>query len=353
MMAESLHSRAVVQHGNAFVEDMVKLPTLEKRQILVRVHYAAFNPTDMLAFDLKAFGDGAVLGCDFAGTVQELGSSVTKFSIGDKVAAFVWGGEVAGLGAFSELCIADEQIAFKIPSNITLEEAATIPLAATTAFLALFSSDCLGLKQNKEASDPVMILGGSTSVGCFAHQIAAIHCIPTLSICSHKNMGDVYQSGAKAIFDRDDPNMVQQVHESYPNLRAMFDTVGSEASSSQAARLLGTPNALLCTVRPGKTHTENIPGNVKVCDVFVFTAFLKEHSYRGKFHWPIHYENHILSAEFSSQLFDAVSDGKIKPRPINSLGRLSPDALAKAVELTRAGKVSNEKICFSVYPDIE
>ena len=47
----------------------------------------------MLAFDLNAFGDGAVLGCDFAGTVQRLGSNVTRFSVGDEAAAFVWGGE--------------------------------------------------------------------------------------------------------------------------------------------------------------------------------------------------------------------------------------------------------------------
>lgn len=49
----------------------------------------------VLAFDLEAFGDGAVLGCDFAGTVEGLGPGVSKFAAGDKIAAFIWGGKSA------------------------------------------------------------------------------------------------------------------------------------------------------------------------------------------------------------------------------------------------------------------
>lgn len=49
----------------------------------------------MLAFDLEAFGDGAILGCDFAGTVEALGPNSTSFSIGDRVASFIWGGKMS------------------------------------------------------------------------------------------------------------------------------------------------------------------------------------------------------------------------------------------------------------------
>lgn len=48
----------------------------------------------VLAFDLEAFGDGAILGCDFAGTVEALGPNSTAFSVGDKVASFIWGGKL-------------------------------------------------------------------------------------------------------------------------------------------------------------------------------------------------------------------------------------------------------------------
>jgi NADPH:quinone reductase-like Zn-dependent oxidoreductase len=44
------------------------------------------------SFDGDAFGDGAVLGCDFAGVVEQVGSEVSRLKVGDKIAALIWGG---------------------------------------------------------------------------------------------------------------------------------------------------------------------------------------------------------------------------------------------------------------------
>ena len=69
-------------------------------------------------------------------------------------------GEVKGIGGYSEYCVADDKIAFKIPKNVTSEQAATIPLAATTAWLALFSRTCLNIPRGG-SPQTVLIWGGS------------------------------------------------------------------------------------------------------------------------------------------------------------------------------------------------
>lgn len=68
-------------------------------------------------------------------------------------------GEIPELGAYSEYTIADDAISFKIPPGISLAEAATVPLAAATAWLALFSKDSLSIARSNKQS--VLIWGGS------------------------------------------------------------------------------------------------------------------------------------------------------------------------------------------------
>lgn len=87
----------------------VELGLPDKNQVLVRIHVVAQNPTDgelfpkaeptgyandqvVQSLDSNAFGEGVVLGCDFAGTVEALGQESTLLKIGDVVSGFIWGG---------------------------------------------------------------------------------------------------------------------------------------------------------------------------------------------------------------------------------------------------------------------
>lgn len=100
-----------------------------------------------------------MLGCDFVGTVEKVGSRVTRVKPGTTIAGLIWGGEVPRLGGYSEYTLADERICFPLPESVTAEEGATVPLAACTALLALFSRDCLNIR--KHSGDTVLIWGGS------------------------------------------------------------------------------------------------------------------------------------------------------------------------------------------------
>ncbi|KAF4831714.1 Trans-enoyl reductase ACTTS2 [Colletotrichum siamense] len=343
-----MRANAIVQEGKSFAAKEVDLPLLQEHQVYVRVSHAAFNPTDRLALDVNAFGDGAVLGCDFAGEVVEAHPSVTKFAKGSGIAGFIWGGEIPGLGAYSSHTIADERLSFKIPESISAAEASTVLLAANTAWLALFSPDCLSLPRNPSNGDPILIWGGSSVVGYFAIQLAKLHGYKVITTCSPRNFDGVKVAGATHVFDYNDEEAIARIREAVPNLEYVFDTIGNATSSANASKALKDSTGRLCTVRPGKANTENVPSTVEVSDVFVFTAFPTAHSYRGKAHWPVNIPNHELSIDLHDQLPKLFDEGDLRPPNVNILGSLSPNTVAQAMDLNRDGKVSAEKVVFKV-----
>ncbi|RSL95706.1 hypothetical protein CDV31_013764 [Fusarium ambrosium] len=347
-----MKSIAIIQQNQSLVLGDVELPPLKEHQVYVKVEYAAFNPTDRLAIDVNAFGDGAVLGCDFAGTVVETHQNVTNLQTGDQIAGFVWGGEIKGLGAYSAYTIADERLSFKIPDNISAPQASSVPLAANTAWLALFSGDCLALSRDSSAKKtPLLIWGGSSAVGIFAIQMAKLYGIEVVTTCSPQKFELAKNSGATHVFDYNDPEVASKIKAAVPDLQHVFDTIGNATSSATAAEAISGPGGVLCTVRPGKANTENVPSTVKVTDVFVFTAFPTEHSYRGKAHWPVKMEDHKLSSELHGQLESLLGNGSLKPIPIRILGQLSPSTVEGAMKANREGRVSREKLVFEGFTE--
>lgn len=68
-------------------------------------------------------------------------------------------GEKKNLGAYAQYTVADEKIAFKVPSSVSPAAASTIPLALTTAWLAMFSRKCLNMSRDSKQS--ILVWGGS------------------------------------------------------------------------------------------------------------------------------------------------------------------------------------------------
>ncbi|KAL1885450.1 putative secondary metabolism biosynthetic enzyme [Paecilomyces lecythidis] len=342
-----MKSTAIIQRGRAFVLEEATLPPLKEHQVYVKVEYAAFNPTDRLALDVNAFGDGALLGCDFAGTVVETHPEVTRLQTGDQIAGFVWGGETKGVGAYSMYTIADERLSFKVSHHTSAAKACSVPLAANTAWLGLFSEDCLALsRDNSTKKPPVLIWGGNSTVGYFAIQLAKLYNIEVATTCSPKSFDKARQMGATHVFDYNDPDVIPKIKSVLPNLGHVFDTIGNASTSTTAADAISNPKAVLCTVRPGKANTQNVPSHVKVTDVFVFTAFPTEHNYRNIAHWPVKMADHKLSSELHGQLESLLSNGSLIPPPVRIVGDLSPSTIEEAMDMHRQGLISGEKLIF-------
>ncbi|KAK7422352.1 hypothetical protein QQX98_001631 [Neonectria punicea] len=274
MAHDNMHALVVeVRKGGSpnLVQKSIPLPALASNQVLVKVATVAQNPTDVQAFDTNYFDDGAVLGCDFAGTVEAVGSDVTRVSKGDTIAGLIWGGEIKGVGAYSEYTIADESICFKVPASISVTQAAAIPLAALTSWLALFSKDSLDIDRNAGSDATILIWGGSSSVGLYAIQIAALHGFNIVTTCSPRHFERVQLLGAKHAFDYRDPNIVQLINDAAPGLAYVFDTIGNETSSVLASQAVDERGAEFCEKLPALIEE----GKIKPTDIRVVPGGLE------------------------------------------------------------------------------
>ncbi|KAH7061500.1 chaperonin 10-like protein [Macrophomina phaseolina] len=325
--------------------EQIPVPDVLPGKALVRVDHVAQNPTDIQSLDSNAFGDGAVLGCDFTGTVRKVGEGVTRLKEGDHIAGLIWGGEKKGLGGYSQYTLADERISFKVPKSIPLDQAATVPLAATTAWLALFSKDSLGIPRAEASRHSVLIWGGSSSVGQYAIQEASHYGLNVITTCSPKHFDLVKSFGAKHVFDYRAGDVAERIKSVAPELKYVFDTIGSKSSSGLASQATSGKGAKLCTVRPGKANTEEVASGVEVSDVLVWTAFLEEHRY-GEFHWPASKADNELSAELFDKLPEWLENGTIKPNATRVLNGL--ESIPKAFDMHRNMEISGFKVVTQV-----
>src|SRR5712675_611561 len=179
--------------------EAIAKPVPKADELLVRVHAASVNPLDWHYMRGKPYlvrleaGMGAPevprLGVDFAGTVEAVGSSVTRFKPGDEV----FGGRT---GAFAEyVTIRESRNVVLKPASVSFEQAAAIPIAAITALQALRD------KGHLKPGQKVLVNGASGGVGTFAVQIAKACGAEVTGVCSTRNLALVQSLGADHVVD--------------------------------------------------------------------------------------------------------------------------------------------------------
>lgn len=147
----------------------INKPELEAGHVLVRIAASSVNTVDTM---IREMGPElpispalpAVLGMDFAGTVEAVGEGVTDYAIGDEVYGCAGGlGELQG--TLADYIAADSRLIAHKPKNLSLREAAAIPLVGITAYEGL-------LRAGIKAGQKVLVHGGSGGVGHVALQLA-------------------------------------------------------------------------------------------------------------------------------------------------------------------------------------
>jgi NADPH:quinone reductase-like Zn-dependent oxidoreductase len=217
----------------------VRKPDVGSDEVLVRVRAASANPYDWhvmrgVPYVARLMGVGlrkpkdSVLGTDVAGEVEAVGKAVTRFRPGDEVFGFV------GAGGFAEYVSAPEKLLALGPANLSLQQAATVPLAATTALQGL--RDVGEIRSGQK----VLIVGASGGVGTFAVQIAKWFGADVTAVCSTRNLEMVRSIGADQVIDYTREDFTRSGH----RYDLIFQLAGT-ASPSACRRVLTSKGRLV------------------------------------------------------------------------------------------------------------
>ncbi len=197
----------------------VEKPAPRDNEVLVKVHAVSINFGDWAyvrgkPFIVRLMGAGLLkprnrtLGSDIAGRIEAVGGNVVQFQPGDEVF-----GELAmsGWGGFAEYASAPENVLALKPSNLTFEEAAAVPQAATVALHGLRD------KGQVQPGQKVLINGASGGIGTFAVQIAKSFGAEVTGVCSTRNLEMVRSLGADHVID--------YTHEDFTQNEGRYDRI--------------------------------------------------------------------------------------------------------------------------------
>ena len=208
-------------------------------------------------------------GDDMAGIVHSVGRDVYEFKPGDRVAAF----HVPGTenGSFGEYAVAPDWTTFHVPHNLSFEEAATIPVAALTAAIALYEDMKLPTPYNpiKPAKNdgekvPILIYGVTSAVGAFAAKLARLSGLgPIIGVAGRagdfaKTLVDYvvdYRNGEDALVAAIEEILAKEgLGRKVPNV---FDAISENGSLEVTLRFIDPNGGTVSTVLPPKLFAKD------------------------------------------------------------------------------------------------
>lgn len=234
----------------AFVPAEREIPKIVAGQVLVKVAATSVNTVDTM---IRQLGQEqlplspdlpAILGMDFAGTIEAIGEGVTGFAIGDEVYGCA-GGLMALQGALAEYMPADARLIAHKPKSLSMKQAAALPLVGITAYEGL-------TRAGIQAGQKVLVQGGAGGVGHVATQLACHFGADVYATGAGGAQSEVIESyGATAINFMTDP--VSDYVENYTDgvgFDVVFDSVGGAnmTNSFEAAKLNGHVSSTVALV---------------------------------------------------------------------------------------------------------
>jgi len=224
----------------------VEKPTPKPHEVLIKVCATSVTAADcmmrrgdtflsriLLGFT-RPMNKFRILGTEFSGIVESIGSKVKKYKPGDEVYAF----RGFGTGCYAQFKCMNENGSLAIkPRKISFEEATSMVDGATTALFFLKE------KANIQKGQKVLINGASGSIGTFAVQLAKYFGAEVTGVCSTKNIALVLSLGADKVVDYTKEDFA----ETNDRYDIIFDTIG-KSSFAHCRKTLKSNGTYLVTV---------------------------------------------------------------------------------------------------------
>ena len=213
-----------------FRSTQIDKPTAGAGEVLVRIVASGVNPIDykirtgQAPYAMPELP--AVLGTDLAGVVEAVGEGVTAFKAGDEVYGLTGG--VRGLqGSLAEFAAVDARLLALKPKNLSMREAAALPLVALTAWEGLVD------RANVQAGQKVLVQGGAGGVGHLVIQLALAHGAEVFATVRSHGVETVRRLGATPI-DVTTTSVADYVaeHTGGKGFDIIYDTIGGPALDS-------------------------------------------------------------------------------------------------------------------------
>ena len=230
----------VLEYGGPLVVTEVPTPKIAGDELLVKVRSTAVNHLDLV----KASGAIRQIlpidlpwtpGHEFSGVVEQVGSDVAGWTPGDAV----FGANEIG-GAYAEYLTAKPAIIAKKPSNLSFEEAASVPVAAQTAWQGLFTHGHL------EKGQTILIHGAAGAVGGYAVQLASHAGATVVATASGDDEAYVTALGASRVIDY---RAAQFENVQREKVDVVLDLIGGE-TQKRSFLVLKEGGRLVATTQP-------------------------------------------------------------------------------------------------------
>ncbi|KAG8218886.1 chaperonin 10-like protein [Butyriboletus roseoflavus] len=300
--------------GAEFTVGESDIPEPGPGEVLVKLEATAINPIDWRVqregfFLIKEYP--AIIGENGSGVVTKVGDGVTNLVTGDRVTFQTAFG--VKYGTFQQYCLAVAELASKVPDNVSFDETAPISATFNPFAIATYAQMPQGIAftppfetggPGKYANKPIIIMGGTSSVGQYAIQLAKLSGFsPIITTASVQHKDYLLSLGATHVLDRKLPTAA--LKEQVTNIVGtpvmyIFDAVSLEETQQTAYDLLA-PGGTLAIVNQ-KIVKEDETSQKKVLMVY------------GSFHFP---PNRELGVKFAAALTRWLAEGKIKVRDVD------------------------------------